>query len=116
MKLYPALTLAITAAAASLATSAPASAASFSCMDAENMKPAEQRICASPWLGALDERLDSWYGRALQRAKYFDQTNEVRAKQRLWVQSRNACGWNTSCLRRHYLVRIQELKNYVEHV
>ena len=116
MKFYPVLTLAITAAVASLATVVPVSAASFSCMDAENMKPAEQRICASPRLEALDERLDSWYSRALVRAKYFDQTSEVRAKQRLWVQSRNSCGWSTPCIRRHYLVRIQELKNYVEHV
>ncbi len=85
-------------------------------MDAENMEPAEQRICASPGLEALDERLDSWYSRALQRAKYFDQTSEVRAKQRLWVDSRNACGWNTWCIRRHYVERIRELKNYVEHV
>jgi uncharacterized protein len=85
-------------------------------MDAENMKPAEQRICAHPGLGALDERLDSWYARALKRASYFDQTEEVRSEQRLWVASRNACGWNTRCIRRLYLERIEELRNYVEHV
>jgi uncharacterized protein len=116
MKLHPAFALALTAATASFVMAAPAGAQSFSCMDAENMKPAEQQVCAKAWLGALDERLDSWYARALKRASYFDQTDEVRAKQRLWVASRNACGWNTWCIRRHYLARIQELKNYVEHV
>lgn len=116
MKFSHLLMLVIAAAASSVATVAPANAASFSCMDGESMKPAERRICASPWLEALDERLDSWYSRALQRAKYFDQTHELRAKQRVWVASRNACGWSTWCIRRHYLERIRELKNYVEHV
>jgi len=116
MKFLPALSLVIAAAMAPLAMIAPANAASFSCMDAESRIAAEQRICASPQLEALDERLDSWYARALKRASYFDQTEDVRAKQRLWVQSRNACGWDAACIRRHYVVRMRELKDYVEHV
>jgi uncharacterized protein len=98
------------------AYSAPASAQSFSCMNAEEMSAAEQRICASRHLQALDERLDHWYRRALARARYFDQTEEVRSAQRAWLASRNACGGRFWCLRRHYVTRIYQLKTYVEHV
>lgn len=94
----------------------PAAAASFSCDDLDNKNAAERRICTHPGLGALDERLDSWYRRALVRARYFDQTGEVRGKQRAWLASRNACGASVACLRRHYRTRIRELRNYVEHV
>ena len=96
--------------------SAPAHAQSFSCMNAEAMGAAEQRICASRHLQALDERLDHWYRRALVRAGYFDQTDSVRGAQRAWIVSRNACGAGFWCLRRHYVTRINALKNYVEHV
>lgn len=96
--------------------SAPAQAQSFSCMNSEELGAAEQRICASPHLQALDERLDHWYRRALVRAGYFEQTAEVKSEQRAWLVSRNACGGRFWCLRRHYMMRIHALKNYVEHV
>jgi uncharacterized protein len=96
--------------------SGPASAASFDCMELGNKNAAERKICMSPGLSALDERLDSWYRRALVRAKYFGQTQAVRSAQRAWLASRNACGANGWCLRRHYVARIGELKRYVEHV
>jgi len=106
-------------AAATLATALsfmpPASAASFECVD-DSLNPAERRICETPALGALDERLDSWYLRALVRAGYFDQTEEVRSEQRAWLESRDACGTSRWCIRRHYRERIEALKNYVEHV
>lgn len=107
-------------AAAALATalsfSPPASAASFSCMDDDNLNSTERRICETPALGALDERLDSWYRRALVRAGYFDQTGELKAEQKAWLASRDACGASRWCIRRHYRERIDTLKNYVEHV
>jgi uncharacterized protein len=100
----------------SIFLAAPANAASFDCAELDRPNAAEKRICASPWLGSLDERLDSWYRRALVRARYFDQTREVRGEQRAWLASRNSCGANFWCLRRHYVSRIRELKSYVEHV
>ena len=103
------------AAVVSLALS-PASAQSFSCMELETKGAAEVRVCQSRSLGALDEHLDSWYRRALERAGYFDQTAEVRGEQRAWLATRNACGASFWCLRRAYVTRIRELRNYVEHV
>lgn len=107
---------AIAAAAIMSVTMAPAKAASFSCMELEGRPPAEVRVCQSRWLGALDERMDSWYRRALERARYFDQTATVRTEQRAWLAARNACGAGFFCIRRAYLNRIRVLKNYVEHV
>jgi uncharacterized protein len=105
------------AAALALSSSlSTAKAASFDCMETDRLNAAEQRICSSRWLGNLDERLDSWYRRALVRAKYFDQTSEVRSAQRSWIANRNECGGNFWCLRSHYTRRIEQLKNYVEHV
>lgn len=97
-------------------TQSPANAASYECMNSEDMNPAEQVVCDNDMLGALDERLDSWYRRAMVRAGYFDQTNSVRNAQRQWLVRRNACGANVFCLKRRYLSRIRNLKNYVEHV
>lgn len=94
----------------------PATAASFSCMETERLNAAEQRICGSWVLGALDERLDSWYRRAIVRAEHFDQTDELRSEQRAWIASRDSCGPSTLCIRRHYLQRIRALRTYVEHV
>lgn len=95
---------------------APANAASFSCMDGSYLNAAERLVCSSRQLGALDERLDSWYRRALIRARYFDQTRQVRGDQRAWIENRNACGARYFCIRRAYRERIRELANYVEHV
>ncbi|MFN0217598.1 MAG: lysozyme inhibitor LprI family protein [Hyphomicrobium sp.] len=108
--------LAALAFAAALPLAGPANAASFSCMADYDLNAAERMICSSRGLAALDERLDSWYRRALIRAGYFDQTEDVRDAQRAWVASRNACGASYFCLRRAYRVRIRELANYVEHV
>jgi uncharacterized protein len=103
------------AALMSLAT-APAKAASFSCMELQNKGAAEVRVCNSKWLGNLDERMDSWYRRALERARYFDQTTQVRNEQRAWLAERDSCGSSFWCIRRAYVARIKDLKDYVEHV
>ena len=107
---------AIAAAALMSATMGSAKAASFSCMELEGRPVTEVRVCQSRWLGSLDERMDSWYRRALERARYFDQTSQVRDAQRAWLQERNACGTGFFCIRRAYVNRIRELKSYVEHV
>ena len=98
------------------ASAAPLSAASFSCMNYEDLNDAELTICTDHRLGALDERLDSWYRRALVRAGYFQQTSEVRQRQLNWLADRNSCGDDTRCLKQAYYTRIGELKRYVEHV
>ncbi len=107
---------AIAAAALLSATMTSARAQSYSCMETAHFSAAAQRVCTTPSLGALDERLDSWYRRALERASYFDQTQSVKAEQRAWLSRRDACGPRVGCLRRAYLRRIGELRNYVEHV
>lgn len=99
-----------------LAAASPASAQSFGCMETDRLNATEARICKSRWLGALDERLAFWYGRALTRAKYFDQTSDVRSAQKDWIASRNTCGRSFWCIRSHYAARIRELRNYAEHV
>ena len=111
MKTRVALTVIVFAAAAT-----PASAQSFSCMETYRLNATEKRICRSRWLGNLDERLAFWYGRAMTRAKYFDQTSSVRSAQRNWISSRNSCGARFWCIRGHYVRRINELRNYAEHV
>ena len=110
------ITAAIALSAAISVLSSPASAASFSCMNSEDLNAAEQTVCSHHRLGALDERLDSWYRRALVRAGYFEQTREVRSAQRRWLRDRNSCGDHVWCLKRAYRSRIRELKRYVEHV
>ena len=102
--------------AAISAFQSPASAAAFSCMAYEDMNAAEQTICDNHWLGALDERLDSWYRRAKIRVGYFDQTEWLRSEQLSWLADRDACGSNVHCMKRTYRSRIRELKNYVKHV
>jgi uncharacterized protein len=106
----------IAAAALMSVANAPAKAASFSCMERDGKTAAEVRVCESWWLGGLDERMDSWYRRALERARYFDQTSQVKGEQRAWIAARNACGAKFFCIRRAYVERIRELKSYVEHV
>ncbi len=111
------LLIATVAAAAMMSVAmSPAKAASFSCEELANKGAAEVRICNSQWLGNLDERMDSWYRRALERARYFDQTSTVKQAQRNWLSSRDSCGSSFWCIRRAYVIRIRELKNYVEHV
>ncbi len=111
------LLIATIAAAASVAIlTSSAKAQSFSCMELDAKSATEMRICRSHSLGALDERMDSWYRRALERARYFEQTDMVRSGQRAWLSERDACGAGYFCIRRAYRQRIQQLKNYVEHV
>lgn len=113
---FKSLAIAMSLAAAVSALSRPAASAAFSCMAVEDMSRAEQTICDNERLGALDERLDSWYRRTLLRAGHFEQTDKVRTDQRTWLGQRNACGADLFCLKRAYQQRIETLKRYVEHV
>ncbi len=86
----------------------------FDCSTARNAT--EISICESRRLSRLDRRLTYWYGRAKERARYFDQTRWLRQEQRAWLRARNACGWRRFCIARKYRQRIRVLRNYYEHV
>ncbi|MGI9405322.1 MAG: lysozyme inhibitor LprI family protein [Hyphomicrobiaceae bacterium] len=87
---------------------------SFSCKYAT--KAAERAVCSSWRLSRLDRRLAYWYGKAMERAYYFDMTSEVRSEQRRWLHQRNACGGKRWCLARKYRQRIRSLRNWATHV
>lgn len=110
--LVPALSLAavVLTSAAGAASAAP----SFSCRTAR--LDAEIAVCSSRYLSRLDRSLDSWYQQAKLRASYFDQTRWLRGEQRIWLDNRNSCGSDESCLESVYLDRIGELRRYAEHV
>lgn len=86
----------------------------FRCSTAKHA--AEIVVCNSWKLSRLDRRLNYWYGRAKERARYFDQTGWLRSQQRAWLRSRNACYWNKPCITRKYRQRIRELRRYFTHV
>ena len=87
---------------------------SFNCQGARIST--EYSICASRRLSRLDRRLAYWYGRAKERAGYFDQTDWLRHGQRNWLRQRNTCGSSRFCIARKYRQRIRWLRNYYEHV
>ncbi len=109
-----AATLAVVVAALAFAGSASAATPSFKCWSAS--KPAEHAICDSNYLSKLDRKMAFWYGRALNRAGYFDQVSWLKKQQRQWLWQRNSCRWDESCLASQYNWRIQALRNYAEHV
>lgn len=93
-----------------------AHAASFNCESPSRLTTAERRICNSYTLSSMDERLDYWFCRAMERAKYFSDTRWIRKDQRRWLKQRNMCGTGFNCIRRAYKSRIRELKAYADHV
>lgn len=75
-------------------------AASFDCAAAQSV--IEHRICASPTLQELDERLGAAY------SALGEKSDAVRNAQRNWIKARNACA-DDACVERHYLQRIAAL-------
>lgn len=84
---------------------------SFDCAKAESS--AEEAICASPVLAALDRRVGDVYARALAVAKGLDAGAEdavatLQAEQRGWISGRDDC-WKDSdidaCIETAYLTR-----------
>jgi len=89
-----------------IAMAAPASAQSFSCRNADSA--AEQTICESGRLRALDVRMNRAYLRALRDdARH---AARIQRRQRDWLASRNSCGRNDRCIARHYTERLSELR------
>lgn len=80
-----------------LATAAQAQ--SFNC--GRSRSATEVIICQDGELSRLDNRLNRIYSR---------RDVSVR-EQRRWLASRNSCGVNRGCIRRHYVRRIEELRD-----
>ena len=88
-----------------------AKAASFNCNKATT--ETEIAICSDPELSALDERLSGVYVRGRQITKNVSGSNlEIQNNQIGWLNKRNQCGSETSCLLLAYQTRLEELKEF----
>ncbi len=107
--------IALLAIAAGLAVGAAATAAepSFDCSKAESS--AEEAVCASEALAALDLELARLYKLALADPNLTAQErDELKATQRGWIKGRNEC-WKSSlpmevCVAGSYGIRIHDLR------
>ncbi|MHB1202493.1 MAG: lysozyme inhibitor LprI family protein [Acidithiobacillus sp.] len=73
--------------------------------------PTEGALCANPQLRALDAELAEAYHHALATtAKGSTGRQELIAEQRAWLQERDVCKADASCLEEEYRSRIQTLK------
>jgi uncharacterized protein len=94
-----------------LGTTSTGHAASFDCNKATT--ETEIAICDSPELSALDERMSGVYVRGRQVTKNVSGSNlEIQTDQIDWLNKRNQCGAETSCLLNAYQTRIEELKEF----
>lgn len=100
--------LAVTVGAA-LSAAAQGQAASFNCQHA--MLPAEETICRNPNLSRLDEQTAGMYFIIVGSGAPADTVAQVKASQRTFVQTRNACGSNVNCLVDAYTSQMMYLKN-----
>ena len=94
----------VLAVAAAITTSAGAT--DFSCRDASNS--AERAICADAKLSQLDDRMATVYGRLWSVSSHRSRL-ALRDYQHRFLNARNACGWNTGCIRGAYLDQISVL-------
>ncbi len=76
---------------------------SFPCSRAR--LPSEIAVCGSAVLATLDVTLSHAYGAAARGG-----ASAVKDRQRLWLQSRNACGSNAGCLEASYREQIRWLQ------
>jgi uncharacterized protein len=91
---------------------APADAASFDCRPYHRARSCPETIvCSTPELSRMDDRVARLYNVRL-RALSFRQAARLTDEQRDWLDSRNACGCNASCILRHYETRIEDLRHY----
>ncbi|KAB7772298.1 lysozyme inhibitor LprI family protein [Xanthomonas maliensis] len=90
-------------------TASAAVAASFDCKQARTA--VEQRLCAVPALGRLDEQVDEAY-QAVRQLTPRAALADLREQQRAWLRQRNACAPDATlddCLRRSQQSREKEL-------
>jgi len=103
------------AAALALTLSAlPSQAASFNCHNA--ITPAERTICGKPTLNILDQRMAAVYNKLLKIVGHAGARDQFRADQLSWLNIRDACGSDATCLRATILSRTNELNGYIAQV
>ncbi|EJM08481.1 MULTISPECIES: lysozyme inhibitor LprI family protein [unclassified Pseudomonas] len=90
----------------SLAFASVTHASSFDCSTANNKT--EKAVCGDPQISLLDEKLGKLWHSTLASVP---DAKALKADQRQWLKSRNACGDQTACLRREYLMRLSELEH-----
>jgi hypothetical protein len=82
---------------------------SFDCAQAS--LPSERAVCGSARLAALDREIAELY-RARRGAVAPILSSRIRDFQRKWLELRNRCGWDESCLAQQYLRQIEFLRNF----
>jgi uncharacterized protein len=90
----------------SLAFASVTHASSFDCSTANNKT--EKAVCGDPQISLLDEKLGKLWHSTLASVP---DAKALKADQRQWLKSRNACGDQMACLRREYLMRLSELEH-----
>jgi uncharacterized protein len=88
----------ISSLAALFVTSSSGSAQSW-CETQKQLNEAERTVCSSPSLRGRDRQINQLYR----------SSNVSTASQRQWIERRNDCGNDESCLSRVYVDRIYEL-------
>lgn len=89
-----------------LCAATPAWAASFDCKKATT--PVEQTLCGNPELNRLDTTLGEHYRRAMDKLQGAPR-DALRNSQRAWLQTRNACGSDVTCLQPLLSQRVVEV-------
>lgn len=90
----------------SLAFASVTHSSSFDCASAASKT--EKAICGDPQISLLDEKLGKLWHSTLANVP---DAKALKADQHQWLKSRNACGEQTACLRRQYLMRLTELEH-----
>lgn len=88
-----------------------ANAQSFNCHQTNTAN--ERVICGNKKLSRLDERMSRRYNRLRDKARG-GMERLLEVEQRAWLGSRQKCGRNEACTRRHYNRRIAELQAFGE--
>src|SRR5262249_46368159 len=94
---------------AAAVTGSTATAASFNCKNAT--LPAEKTICGNANLSHLDEQTAGMYFLIVGSGAPAAKVGQVKASQRQFVHTRNACGRNVNCLVDAYTSQMMYLKN-----
>ncbi|WP_322844010.1 hypothetical protein [Pseudomonas sp. B33.4] len=90
----------------SVAFASVTQASSFDCATANSKT--EKAICGDPQISLLDEKLGKLWHSTLANVP---DAQALKTDQRQWLKNRNACGEQTACLRRQYLMRLTELEH-----
>lgn len=75
--------------------------------------PAEQAICANYGLGQQEARVATLFAITTSLVA-MGQRGNIQDAQRAWLQRRDACGGNVSCLKKIYDERVRQLNGVIE--